>query len=131
MGTSRWCQRGATLLETVVGLGLVAIVLPPLLSGLASAVGISDNAYDRSVLFELAQSQMEEVQRQAYQESAANYTLITAPEGYSISVSASPAITYTYPAPKSTASPQTAQVVTVTVGGVRGDLTLQAYKVRR
>ncbi|MBI2918337.1 MAG: hypothetical protein HYY01_10120 [Chloroflexi bacterium] len=128
---SRRTQLGATLLETVLGLGLVAVIVPSLLSGLASAVSISDDAYDRSVLFELAQSQMEDVQRQTYQENAANYTLITAPEGYSISVSLTPAVTYTYPAPSSTASAQTAQVVTVTVSGVRGDLSLQAHKVRR
>lgn len=121
-------KSGVTLLETVVGLGLVAVVLPVLLTGLASGITSSDNAYDRSLLLELAQSQMEEVLRQPYQQNAANYTLIAAPAGYSIAVSASPAITYTYPAPKSTATDETVQMLTITVSGVRGSVSLQGYK---
>ncbi|MBI2865743.1 MAG: hypothetical protein HYX99_00060 [Chloroflexi bacterium] len=124
-------QKGATVLETVLTLGLIAMVLPALLTGLASLITSTDHAYDRSLALELAQSQMEEVQRQPYQESASSYTLITAPEGYSISISATPPVTYTYPAPLSAATQETVQLVTVTVTGVRGDLSLRAYKVRR
>ncbi len=124
-------QRGAVFLETVIALALVAMVMPPLLSGLATAISASDNAYDRSVLFELAQNQMEDVQRQSYQENGASYTLVSSPSGYSLAVSVTPAADYVYPAPKSTATEQTVQLVTVTATGVRGNLVLQAYKVRR
>ncbi|MBI2853974.1 MAG: hypothetical protein HYX87_03520 [Chloroflexi bacterium] len=123
--------RGNTLIEAVIVLGLVALVIPAVLGGLSSLTTNADHAYDRSVLFELAQSQMEEVQRQGYQEDAANYTLISAPSGYSIAVSASPAVNYTYPAPSLAATQQTVQLVTVTATGVRGNLSLNAYKVRR
>ncbi|MBI2858342.1 MAG: hypothetical protein HYX90_04620 [Chloroflexi bacterium] len=124
-------KKGNILLETVVVLGVVAMVMPAALGGLSTLSTNADNAYDRSVLFELAQSQMEEVQRQGYQESAASYTLITAPSGYSVSVSASPAVGYTYPSPSLAATQETVQLVTVTVTGVRGDLNISGYKVRR
>ncbi len=124
-------KRGNVLLETVMVLGLVALVIPAVLNGLSSLTTNADLAYDRSVLFELAQSQVEDVQRQAYQENAANYTLVSAPSGYSIAVSASPAVAYTYPSPGLTTTQQTVQLVTVTVTGVRGNLTLDSYKVRR
>ncbi len=124
-------EGGATLLETVIALALLAVVLPALLTGLASAITNTDHAYDRSVLFELAQSQIEEIQRQPYQENASNYTLISVPSGYSISVSASPTATYTYPPPLSTTTQETVQLVTVTVTGVRGNLSVESYKVRR
>lgn len=124
-------KKGNILLETVVVLGVVAMVMPAALGGLSTLSTNADNAYDRSVLFELAQSQMEEVQRQGYQESAAGYTLITAPSGYSVSVSASPAVGYTYPSPSLAATQETVQLVTVTVTGVRGDLNISGYKVRR
>jgi len=124
-------QRGATLIEMMVVLTLVGVLLPLVLGGMASGSVITDNAYDRSVLFELAQSQMEEIQRQPYQVNAANYTLIAAPAGYSVSVASSVVQSYTYPAPLSTATQETVQRVTITVTGVRGNYSMQAYKVRR
>ena len=122
---------GFSLLETAVALAVITMILAALLSTLASASTTTDHAYDRSVLFELAQSQMEDVQRQAYSVSAASYTKITAPAGYSIALATTPAVTYTYPAPLSTTTQETVQLVTVTVTGVRGNLDLKAYKVRR
>ncbi len=119
------------MIEMMVVLTLVGVLLPLVLGGMASGSVITDNAYDRSVLFELAQSQMEEIQRQPYQVNAANYTLIAAPAGYSVSVASSVVQSYTYPAPLSTATQETVQRVTVTVTGVRGNYSMQAYKVRR
>ena len=83
-------------------LALFGVALPATLVGLSSLITNTDHVYDRSVLFELAGSQMEDVQRQAYQENATNYTAITPPSGYSLSITALP-ISYTYPSPKSTA----------------------------
>lgn len=124
-------KKGNVLLETVVVLGGVAMVMPATLSGLSTLSTNADNAYDRSVLFELSQSQMEEVQRQGYQANAAGYTLISAPSGYSISLSASAAVGYTYPSPSLAATQDTVQLVTVTVTGVRGNLSISGFKVRR
>ncbi|MBI2957258.1 MAG: hypothetical protein HYY32_00295 [Chloroflexi bacterium] len=124
-------RKGNILLETVVVLALVAGVLPAVLSGISTLSVNSDHAYDRSILFELAQGQMEEVQRQAYQSNAASYTLITAPSGYAVSVTASPAVGYTYPSPSLSATQETVQLVTVQATGVRGNLSISGYKVRR
>jgi len=123
--------KGNTLIETVLVLGLAALVLPAVFTGISSLTINADHAYDRSVLFELAQSQMEEVQRQAYQEDGSAYTVISAPSGYSIVVSTSPALNYYYPAPSLAATSQTVQLVSVTVTGIRGNLILDGYKVRR
>jgi prepilin-type N-terminal cleavage/methylation domain-containing protein len=124
-------SRGFTLVESIVALALISVAVPALITTVAATTRVTDNAHDRSILFELAQSQMEEIQRQAYQENAANYSVISAPEGYSIAVAATIAQTYTYPAPKSTNTLDTVQLATTTVTGDRGDLSLQAYKVRR
>lgn len=124
-------QRGVSLIETVIALAVLGLVIPLVLNGLATSSTGADHAYDRSVLLELAESQMEDIQRQPYQENAASYSLISAPSGYGISVAASVAQGYVYPAPLSTATQQTVQQVTVTVTGVRGNLSLQGYKVRR
>ena len=128
---ARGSQSGMSLVEVVVALALIALVVPAILLGLSTASRGTDQAYERSLLLELAQSQMEDIQQQPYQENAADYTLISTPQGYQIEVSATPAVTYTYPAPKSTNTEETVQLVTVTVTGVRGSLELQGYKVRR
>lgn len=123
-------QRGTTLLEAVIALALVAYVGMAVLIGLSSVAVNADHAYDRSILFELAQNQFEDVQQQAFQTSPASYSLISVPAGYSISVTTTPAVTYTYPPPSSTNTVETVQNVTVNVTGVRGNFTLTGYKVR-
>lgn len=130
-GRAARAQRGFSLLETAVTLAVISVVVTALLTTLASASTVTDNVYDRSVLFELAQTQMEDVQRQTFQTSPASYTLVTAPSGYLVSVTSSAAVTYTYPAPLSMSAQETVQLVTVNVTGVRGNFTLQGYKVRR
>lgn len=131
-GARRWFSqsRGFTLFETVVVLALTAAVVPAVIGAVAATARMTDNAYDRSILFELAQSQFEDVQGQAFQTSPASYSLISMPAGYSVSVTTASAVTYTYPAPNSSNTVGTVQQVTVTVTGVRGNLTIMGYKVR-
>ncbi len=130
-GARRWFSqsRGLTLLEVVVMLALTAALVPAVFGTVAATSRATDNAYDRSILFELAQSQFEDVQRQAFQTSPASYSLISMPAGYSVSVATVTAVTYTYAAPKSTNTVETVQQVTVTVTGVRGNVTFVGYKV--
>ena len=123
-------QRGVTLLEVIVTLALISIIMPLVLGGLSAIMKSTDRVYDRSVLFEIAQSQLESIESQPYSENPTGYALISPPEGYSIQVAASPAIIYTYAAPKSTATEETVQLVTVTVNGVRGDMVVSRYRVR-
>jgi len=111
-------------------LALTAAVVPAVIGAVAATSRSTDNAYDRSILFELAQSQFENVQQQAFQTSPAGYTAISMPAGYSVLVATAPAVAYTYPAPSSTSTVETVQQVTVTVTGVRGNLTFAGYKAR-
>jgi len=124
-------QKGMALLEVVVAVALIGIIVPLVLGGLSLVTNSTDRVYDRSLLFEIAQGQLEDIQSQPYSENAADYTLISSPEGYSIVVEASPAVTYTYAAPKSTSTEETVQLVTVTVSGVRGNMQVSQYKVRQ
>ena len=119
-----------TLLEVIIALALIGLIVPLVLGGLSAITTSTDRVYDRSVLFEIAQSQLESIESQPYSENPTGYALISPPEGYSIQVAASPAIIYTYAAPKSTATEETVQLVTVTVNGVRGDMVVSRYRVR-
>lgn len=123
-------QKGLTLIEVIVALALLGLIMPLALGGLSMVTNSTDRIYDRSVLFELTQSQLESIESQSYSENASFYSLITAPDGYSIGVTASAAVTYTYAAPKSTITNETLQLVTVTVSGVRGNMTISRYRVR-
>ena len=123
-------QKGQTLIEVIVALALIGLLVPLVLGGLSFITTNADYVYDRSVLFEVAQSQLEAIESQTYSENATDYTLLTPPDGYSIEVSTSPAVTYTYAAPLSTTTNETMQLVTVTVSGVRGNMEVNRYKVR-
>ena len=131
-GTPRWLvlSRGFTLLEVIVVLAIFSMLVPAVFIALASTAKVTENSYDRSILFELAQSQFEDVQRQAFQTSPASYSLLSMPSGYSVSVTTAAAVTYTYPPPSSVNTVETVQNVTVFVNGVSGNFTVSGYKVR-
>ncbi len=124
-------QQGFTLLEIVIALAIIGIIIPLVLGGLSLTTQTTDRVYDRSVLFELAQSQLESIESQPYSVNASGYTLLSPPAGYSLLVTTSPAVTYTYAAPKSTSTNETVQLVTVTVTGVRGNMEVSRYRVRK
>ncbi len=111
-------------------MSVTAALVPAVVGTISAASRATDNAYDRSILFELGQSQFEDVLRQTFQTSPASYSLISMPAGYAVLVATVPAVTYTYPAPSSINTVETVQIVTVTVTGVRGDLTFTGYKAR-
>lgn len=123
-------QQGFTLLEIVITLALIGILIPLVLGGLSLTTQTTDRVYDRSVLFELAQSQLESIESQSYSVNASGYSLITPPAGYSLLVTTSPAVTYTYAAPLSISTNETVQLVTVNVTGVRGNMEVSRYRVR-
>lgn len=124
-------QQGFTLLEIVIALALIGIIVPLVLGGLSLMTQTTDNVYDRSVLFELAQSQLESIESQPYSVNASGYTLLSPPAGYSLLVTTSPAVTYTYAAPLSISTNETVQLVTVTVTGVRGNMEVSRYRVNK
>lgn len=125
-------ERGFTLVEGIIALALMGTIVTALLVGLSTLAVGADFSYDRGILAELGESQLESIQKQSYQETASNYTVISPiPTGYAVSVSATPAVTYTYASPGTGSTQETIQELTVTVTGVRGNLTLKGYKVRR
>ena len=123
--------RGQALLEVVIVLAIMALVVPAFFTGLSTVIRGADWVQDRALMFELAQSQLEAIQRQDYHENAQDYSLITVPEGYTIQIAVSPAATYTYAAPKLTPTQETVQRVRVTVTGLHGSLEVSGYKVRQ
>lgn len=123
-------QRGMTLLEIVIVLALVGVVVPMSLGGLSSITTNTDHVYDRSVMFEIAQTQLEYIESQPYSESAAGYALVAVPSGYTIQIQTETAVIYTYAAPKSTPTEDTLQLITVSVSGVYDTLAVRRYRVR-
>ncbi len=123
-------QRGFSLLEAAIALAVTSIIVVLLAQTLDISIVESDRVRDRSTIVSLAQSQMEDVMRQPYNDVPAAYPTITPPQGYTITITAAPVVTYTYPAPVSTDTQETIQKITVTVSGVYGSLDLEGYKVR-
>jgi len=71
-------EKGITLLETVIALGLLAVIGVSFLSGLATTSSSRALAEERVNAKILAETQMENVKKQEYSD---NYTLLT-PDGY-------------------------------------------------
>ena len=128
-------QRGFSLIEQIVTIGLVAVIVPSmalLLSGLVRQASTSQAAVDMLIL---ARSQIESIKQKPFR---ASYSLVSSiPDEYSIQVTVEPVKTYSYPAPNSTSTlPDEIQLVTVQVSCPDceppvGSLILQDYKVRR
>lgn len=123
-------QQGLTLLEVIIALAIIGLIVPLVLGSLSAITMSTDRVYDRSVLFELAQSQLEDIESQPYSDNASGYTLVPIPEGYSITLTTLSLVTYVYGSPKSTATEETIQLVTVNVTGVQGNMVVNRYRLR-
>lgn len=86
---SRRGERGFSLLESLVAIAILgggALTLILAMSSGALAVNVND---EQSVAQSLARTQLEYIKSQDYDAGASAYPLVSAPEGYSISVSVS------------------------------------------
>jgi prepilin-type N-terminal cleavage/methylation domain-containing protein len=86
---SRRGERGFSLLESLVAIAILgggALTLILAMSSGALAVNVND---EQSVAQSLARTQLEYIKGQDYDAGASAYPLVSAPEGYSISVSVS------------------------------------------
>lgn len=131
-------QKGFSLIEQIVAVGLVAVVVPAmvvLLSGLVRQAATSGAAVDMLIL---ARSQLESIKAEPYLNRPKAYqTVSPVPEGFTIDIGVEPVLTYTYPPPESDiVLADEIQLITVEVrcpgcSPSIGSLILKDYKVRR
>jgi Tfp pilus assembly protein PilE len=124
-------EEGFSLIEAVVTLALMTILIILLAQTLDISILHTDRVQDRAKMLELAQRQLEDILRRDYDDVPAAYPTITPPEGYSIAVSVSVPVTYTYAPPSEEPAPETVQKITVTVTGFTGSLDLEGFKLRQ
>ena len=117
-------QKGQTLIEIVVALALIAIIIPTMFTALSAAITSADRVRDRSIVLELAQSQMESIQGQEFRPGG-GYELISHPAGFDIYVYVIDGVE------RCPGGEVILQRVTITVTGHHGSLQLEGYKVRR
>ncbi len=80
-------QKGVTLIETVVALGLLAFIAVAFLGGLWTTSKDTSTYDERATALVLVQSQIEEIKAMSYNPDGYSVT-VTAPVGYTLSVSA-------------------------------------------
>jgi prepilin-type N-terminal cleavage/methylation domain-containing protein len=117
-------QKGQTLIEIVVTLALIAIIIPTMFAALSAAITSADRIRDRSIVLELAQSQMESIQGQEFRPGG-GYELIPHPPGFDVEVYVIDRVE------RCPGGEVILQRVIITVTGRRGSLTLEGFKVRR
>lgn len=82
-------ERGVTLIEALVAVGILGLTLVVFLAGLQAGL-LSTSASDRlSTAHELARSQMEYTKNDTYQPAPATYATVTPPAGYTVTSTAS------------------------------------------
>ncbi len=84
-------QKGFSLLETVIAIGVLGIIAPALVFALATGVNVLSMTDLRETARDLAQSQMESVQRQPYDPNLGNdppYALVERPAGFEVVMTA-------------------------------------------
>ncbi len=122
-------EKGLTLLEVVIALGIVGLTVMVLLQILPVATVGTSRARAGVTMSNLASSQMENVKQQPFQST---YSLVSpVPDGFTIAITSSVPVTYVYPSPSFTQTTDTVQLVTVTVTGPYGSGSLGGYKTRR
>ncbi len=120
--------KGQTLIEVIIALAFVAIAVPVIFTTISTTVRSTDHLSDHSIRLELAQSQMESIKSQRYQESAKEYDIISVPDGYEIALETSSITRYEYP--EDVTAPATVQRITVTVTGRHGETELEGFKTK-
>ncbi len=122
-------EKGFTLLETVIALGIVGLIIVILLQALPVAIIGTSRTRAGMNLINLASSQMEHVKVQPFQ---ASYTpMSSVPPGFSVAITATVPVTYTYTSPSLAQTADTVQLITVTVTGPYGSGSVEGYKTRR
>ena len=117
-------EKGQTLIEVVVALALIAIIIPTMFTALSVAITSADRVRDRSVVLEIAQSQMESIQGQEFRPGG-GYDIISHPAGFDIHINVIDGVE------RCPGGDVILQRVIITVTGHHDSLRLEGYKVRR
>lgn len=131
-------EHGFSLIEQIVAVALIGTVAVPMLLVISGLVRGASRSDAQITILNLAKSQVESVKQQPYQPFGGSYSVVPeVPEGYVVSVAASPVRTYFYPEPDPTSTlPDEVQLVTVEVScsdcaPTVASFTLSVYKIRR
>jgi type II secretory pathway pseudopilin PulG len=111
-------QCGATLIEVLVSVGILAAALMILVTALSTGSFAVRSADTLTTASNLAGSQLESIKAQSYDASGATYTSIATPPGYGVSIATNVIATGL-------------QQITVTVTYQGGSLTVSNFKVDR
>ena len=82
-------ERGVTLVETLVAVGILGLALVVFLAGLQTGLISTRQSDSLSTAHELARSQMEYTKAAAYQPAPATYATVTPVNGYAVTANAS------------------------------------------
>ncbi len=82
-------ERGVTLVESLVAVGIMATALVVFLGGMSTGLLATSQADRLSTAHELARSQMEFTKAAAYGAAPYTYPTVTPPSGYAVSAAAS------------------------------------------
>ena len=122
-------EKGFTLLETLIALGIVGLIIVILLQALPVAILGTSRARAGMNLINLASSQMESIKVQPFQSSYTPISIV--PPGFSVAITATVPVTYSYPSPSLAQTADTVQLITVTITGPYGSGSVEGYKTRR
>jgi prepilin-type N-terminal cleavage/methylation domain-containing protein len=115
-------QKGFSLVEVLVAIAILGLVASAFIGSLSTGAIATRLQGEDVTARNLAQSQMENLKTAVYDSNGAGYSKISEPSGYSISISANPAI-YT---------DTNIQLLTVTIShNGSAVFTLEDYKVKR
>ena len=81
-------ERGVTLVETLVAVGILGLALVVFLAGLQTGLISTRQSDSLSTAHELARSQMEYTKAAAYQPAPATYATVTPVSGYAVTANA-------------------------------------------
>ncbi|MFC1935857.1 hypothetical protein ACFLX9_03780 [Chloroflexota bacterium] len=116
-------QRGGSIIEALLGVGLLGIVVSAFLPAIGTGVVVSEKVVENHTAVDLARTQVADVRDQPYSDSDFYPVTVPTPEDYAIS------ITVLDESPPE--HPNTLQRITVTVSrGPRTLLVMEDYKAK-
>jgi prepilin-type N-terminal cleavage/methylation domain-containing protein len=122
-------QRGFTLFEVVIALGMLGTAVIAIVSVMATTTRAGSRSRENTTLLHLARAEVEAIQKSPYQSTPTNYPIISAPDGYAVSfTSTDPGTTYSY-ASTTTVITGAVQQITVTATGDTGSVDITFYKI--